>query len=89
MSVGLRWIVPKRGMVDFHVITELARQRFHKRFQCIIVFAESPHDFLIRMERELNVHALALLYTDSWSYEMFAFGKIVQKRDVVVHLKEN
>jgi DNA topoisomerase VI subunit A len=56
-----------------HVATELARYCFPQRFRCIVVSAEGPPAFLIKMEKKLKLPVLALLDTDRCSLKMLAF----------------
>ncbi|MCH86545.1 DNA topoisomerase 6 subunit A-like [Trifolium medium] len=56
-----------------YVLIDLAHDLFPQRFPCIVLTAEAPPDFLIRMESELNLPVLALLDADPHSLEMLAF----------------
>jgi hypothetical protein len=58
---------------NYHVLGDFAYDLFPQRFPCIVITAEGPPDFLIRMKRELNLPVLALLNTDPQSFRLLAF----------------
>jgi len=84
-SIGASMCIPKTAkkmstdalfillVPDSEVVMELASYFFPKRFLCIVVSVEGPHDFLMRMESELNLPVLGLFGPDPHSLKMLAF----------------
>ncbi|KAL6565766.1 DNA topoisomerase 6 subunit A [Orobanche hederae] len=55
------------------VFQKLARDRFYESFRCIILTAEGPPDFLIKMEKDLNLPVLALVDSHPHWLKMLVF----------------